>query len=357
MTPELEALGLAGGTAAVVGAVGAFGTIRLARRSVTWATFVAPLVVVASIAAGIWVTARAMFLSPHDLALVSWLLVASIPIALLCGLVVSRAVREIDKSAAQAAADREQEVALAQTRAQMVTWASHDLKSPLAGIRVMAEALQDGVAPDPDAYHQRIRSESDRMARMVDDLLEMSRLQGPPSAGRQERLNLVELTRDVVHNQTPVASERGVTVEVQTPDSVVVRGDSDRLSRALTNVIRNAVLYTEERSTVTVRVQTQSAHHGSGQRAGREQDCAFVEVLDQCQGLSDDDLAHLFDPGWRGSAARTPGASSGTGVGLTMAQAIAQEAGGQVLAEQGKGQVGCRMTLRLPLSPQASSPG
>lgn len=339
--PELEALALAGGMAAVVGIVGAFLTIRLAQRSVAWATLIAPLVVVASLAAGIWVTARAMFLSPHDLALVAWLLVASIPIALACGFVVSRAVRKIDRQVLVAAAERDREQSLAKTRTQMVTWASHDLKSPLAGIRVMAEALEDGVAPDPDAYHQRIRSESDRMAAMVDDLLEMSRLQEAPSPGSLERLNLVEIARDVVAAQSPVAAERGVSFAVETPHSVVIEADSARLTRALTNVVRNAVLYTQHGSRIAVNVSAPTSDGGSASQAK-------VDVTDGCQGLSDEDLARMFEPGWRGSVARTPGSASGTGVGLTMARAIAQEAGGDVSVRRASAGTGCVVTLVLP---------
>lgn len=339
--PELEAIALAGGMAALVGAIGAWLTIRLARRSVAWATLVAPLVVVASLAAGIWVTARAMFLSSHDLALVAWLLVASVPIALACGFFVSRAVRQIDRQAVSAAAEREREQSLAQTRTEMVTWASHDLKSPLAGIRVMAEALEDGVAPDPDAYHQRIRSESDRMAAMVDDLLEMSRLQGAPSPGQFERLNLVEIARDVVAAQVPVASERDVSFALETPQSVVIEADSARLKRALTNVVRNAVLYTEPGSNIGVTVST---HAGVGDGTNY----ATVGVADECQGLSEEDLSRMFEPGWRGSVARTPGSASGTGVGLTMARAIAQELGGDVSVHRATTQPGCVVSLALP---------
>ncbi|MGB3829170.1 MAG: HAMP domain-containing sensor histidine kinase, partial [Ornithinimicrobium sp.] len=213
MRPELEAVALAAGTASAVGVVGAIATVALARRSVAAATAMGPVVVVASMAAGIYITAQAMFLSVHDFTLISLVLAAGVPIAFVCGLFLYRAVRRIDTAASQAVADRERDQSLAASRREMISWASHDLKSPLAGIRIMAEALEDGIVTDPSDYHRRIRYESDRMNRMVDDLLEMSRLNQGDIDSVRSVVDLGEVTRDVVRSQQVVAEQQGVTVE------------------------------------------------------------------------------------------------------------------------------------------------
>ncbi|MGI8949085.1 MAG: sensor histidine kinase [Ornithinimicrobium sp.] len=341
MIPEVSAVALAAGTAGVVGALGAWGTVLLARRSVASAILVSPVVVVASIAGGVLVSARAMFLSDDDVAIVALLLAASVPVALACGLLGYRAVRRIDQQAAAAQAQGDRQAALAASRREMVTWASHDLKSPLAGIRVMAEALEDGLVADPTDYHRRIRRESDRMTRMVDDLLEMSALQQGGSGGAREQVDLAELTRDIVQGQVPVAERAGVRLRVEAEEPVPLVVDAGRIERAVANIVRNAILYTRAEGEVRVAVRAEGTGAGRG--------TAYLQVDDTCGGLRGDDLERVFEPGWRGSAPRTPGAVAGAGVGMTIARAIAEDHDGGVdLANHGDG---CRVTLRLPVRP------
>ncbi len=341
MTPEFEAVALAAGSAAAVGTVGALATLTVARRSVAIATAMGPVVVVASMAAGVLVTAQAMFLSSHDFVLISWVLAASVPIAFVCGYFLYRAVRLIDRSATQAVADREREQVLAASRREMISWASHDLKSPLAGIKIMAEALEDGVAADPADYHRRIRHESDRMNRMVDDLLEMSRLnQG--DVGTDIALSVIdlsELTCEVMSGQVVVAEQQGISMPMPAVTPLPIRVDAARVERAVANVVRNAIVYTPAGGAVEVSLAVGT---------GADEGYARLEVADSCGGLSTEDLSRMFDPGWRGSASRTPGASAGIGVGLTITQAVVSEAGGRVSVEN-HGE-GCRVAMLLPLA-------
>lgn len=343
MTPEFEAVALAAGSAAAVGTLGSLGTVWVARRSVAIATAMGPVVVVASMAAGILVTAEAMVLSSEDFLLISYVLGACVPIAFVCGYFLYRAVRLIDRSATAAVADREREKVLAASRREMISWASHDLKSPLAGIRIMAEALEDGVAADPAEYHRRIRHESDRMNRMVDDLLEMSRLnQGDAHSDLAlSVIDLSELTRDVVSSQVVVAAQQGLSMPMPQGTPLPIRVDAARVERAVANVVRNAIIYSPDGGSVQVTVAA-----GTGVDAGY----ARLEVADACGGLSGEDVGRMFDPGWRGSASRTPGASAGIGVGLTITAAVVQEAGGRVSVENHG--AGCRVTVLLPLAPR-----
>ncbi|MGC1206852.1 MAG: HAMP domain-containing sensor histidine kinase [Ornithinimicrobium sp.] len=360
-------MALAAGTAAAVGVVGAIATIALARRSVAFATAMGPVVVVASMAAGIYVTAQQMFLSSSDFTLISLVLAVCVPIAFVCGAFLYRAVRRIDTSATQAVADRERDRSLAASRREMISWASHDLKSPLAGIRIMAEALEDGIATDPADYHRRIRHESDRMNRMVDDLLEMSRLnQGDNQSdidSVRTLLDLTEVTQDVIRSQQVVAEQQNVTVEMVQSGPMCVTVDPARIERAVANVVRNAILYTPSGGAVRVSLErsgaTRAAASGTqgsrgvagaeGSRgAGGAAGTVRLHVSDTCGGLSAEDLERMFDPGWRGSASRTPQAGAGIGVGLTITQAIVSEAGGSVEIDNFR--EGCRVSVALPAS-------
>ncbi|MGB3258447.1 MAG: HAMP domain-containing sensor histidine kinase [Ornithinimicrobium sp.] len=336
MRPELEAVVLAAGTAAAVGVVGAVATIAMARRSVALATAMGPVVVVASMAAGIYVTAEAMFLSTNDFTLMSLVLAACVPIALVCGSFLYRAVRRIDTSAAQAVAERERDRSLAASRREMISWASHDLKSPLAGIRIMAEALEDGIVDDPADYHRRIRHESDRMNRMVDDLLEMSRLSQGDNDSQPTEVDLTEVVRDVVRSQQAVADQQRVAVTLAGIGAIFVTVDPSRIERAVTNVVRNAILYTPAGGTVQIEIDPPDG----------ERNVVHLHISDMCGGLSADDIHRMFEPGWRGSASRTPMAEAGIGVGLTITQAIVSESGGRVDV-QNVGE-GCRVSLVLP---------
>lgn len=336
MRPELEAVALAAGTAGAVGLAGAGLTLLVARRSPAAATLLGPVVGVASIAAGVVVTTRAMFLSEHDSALISLVLLAAAPVALLIGVLLFRSVRRLDRQAQARLADEQREVALARSQQDMITWASHDLRTPLSAIRVMSEALEDEVAPDPDDYHRRIRAEADRMTLMVEDLLEMSRIRSGMSSGHVETVDLAELVRGVVGGQQPVASGQGVRLDLAAAGPVGVDGIPGQLERVVANVVSNAVRETASGYAVSVAVRAE----------GRD---AVVEVDDACGGLEQDDLARVFEPGWRGSLARSSGA--GAGVGLTIARALVEDAGGSI--ELVNRPPGCRVTVRLPLSPAA----
>ncbi|WP_151525864.1 sensor histidine kinase [Serinicoccus kebangsaanensis] len=333
MRPELEAITLAAGTAGAVGLVGAGVTLLVARRSPAAATLLGPVVGVASIAAGVVVTTRAMFLSEHDSALISLVLLAAAPVALAIGVLLFRSVRRLDRRAQQRLADEQRELALARSRQEMVTWASHDLRTPLSAIRVMAEALEDGVAADPDDYHRRLRSEADRMTGMVDDLLEMSRIRSGPGGGEAAHLDLAELTDGVVAGQQPVAEEGGVRVRLDASGPVPVDGVAAQLERVVANVVSNAVRETPSGREVVVAV---------GERDG----LARLTVDDTCGGLRPEDLERVFEPGWRGGTARTAASGTGAGVGLTIARALVEEAGGSIdLRNHGPG---CRVTVQLP---------
>jgi len=332
VSPELQTVLLAAVTAAVVGAAGTLLVVATARRSVRAASVVTPLVAVASVAVGVLVSARAMFLSSHDLTAVLLVLAATVPVALAFGVVLARRVRALDRRAAEETAARARDREVEASRREMVAWVSHDLRSPLAGIRAMAESLEDGVVDDPARYHARIRVEADRMAAMVDDLLMLSRIQSGALRLSRDQVDVADLVSDALASVQPVADDAGVRLEGSADGQVTVDADVGQLSRALTNLVVNAVRHTPPDGTVAV-------------AARRDRDSAVLTVQDRCGGIPDADLTRVFEPGWRGSQARTPG-RAGAGLGLAIVQGLVEAHGGSVGVANVPG--GCRFEVRLP---------
>src|SRR5262249_62398499 len=112
--------------------------------------------------------------------------------------------------AGRLAESRDRERALEASRRELVAWVSHDLRTPLAGLRAMSEALEDGVADDPALYYKQIHASVDRLAGMVDDLFELSRIQAGAISSAPEHVGLDDLVSDCLTALEPLARGRGV---------------------------------------------------------------------------------------------------------------------------------------------------
>jgi signal transduction histidine kinase len=385
------------GLVAVVwsGAVGLIGLLAVRawpRRSVRSALVASAVVGVASLVAGVAGAARAMFIAAHDLEVVVQVSlvagVVALAVALAAGRTVVRDVEAVRRRARQlteevpdavaratvppqaAAADRDaaqprqravelvelgeidaelataadrlargrqRERSLEAARRELVAWVSHDLRTPLAGVRAMAEALQDGVAPDPARYHRQIIREVDRLTELVDDLFELSRLQSGAFVLDVTPVDLRAVVLDVVLAASPSAHARTVRLApvASPPEPLTVQGDGRALARAVGNLVENAVRYGPAGGAVSVDLDT---------RAG----LVVVGVQDDCGGIADQDRLRLFEPGWRGSSARTPGPDGGGGLGLAIARGVAQAHAGDVTLADRPG--GCRFELSVPLT-------
>jgi signal transduction histidine kinase len=319
--------------AAVVGGLAAAGVSVVARRSPAVAAALTPVTVVLAVAAGVLAGARAMVLEGTDLAVVVTVLIATLPVALVVGLLLARRTTALQRDAEREAMARQRDAEVEARRRELVAWVSHDLRTPLAGIRAMAEALEDDVAPDPAAYHRRIREEVDRLAAMVDDLLSLSRLQSGQLSLTLEQVPLRELVSDTLASAAPLARERGVSLTGECADDVTAYVDEAALGRALTNLVVNAVRYTPPDGSVAV-------------TAERVEGRAVVRVADSCGGIPDTDLPRVFEAGWRGSAARTPGAGEGAGLGLAVVHGVLGSLGGEVrVRNEGPG---CVFEVEVP---------
>ena len=372
---------------------GAAGVVAIAllslrrQRSLRTSLIAVAGVSVIAVVAGIIGAARMMFVSAHDFAVT--LLVSGV--AALVGLVVALVVAghimrdvgvlvdgaaqlaedgadspartiamprtkelrlvglELQRTSDRLTASRARERAAEAARRELVSWVSHDLRTPLAGIRAMAEALEDNVADDPARYHRQIRHEVDRMARMVDDLFELSRIQSGALSLQRARVGLSELVSDVVAGARPVAEARGVRLagSLETPEAgVMLDADSARLGRVLANLVINAIRHTPSDGTVCITAVAEGSD-------------AVFSVSDECGGIPADDLDRVFEPGWRAAAARSPqwevesaaGIGAGAGLGLAIARGLVNAHGGALTVTNARN--GCRFEARVPVNAPA----
>ncbi|WP_406141911.1 sensor histidine kinase [Streptomyces sp. NBC_01089] len=352
--------------AGAAGLLGAGALWRLRHRSVALSLTVISAVAVIAMLAGTLAVARAMFLSPHDLKVVTLVVamaaVVSLATALLLGRWVvagSRALtlaarsfgdggdfaepggaptaeladlgRELAATSEKLAVSRRREQALETSRRELVAWISHDLRTPLAGLRAMSEALEDGMAADPERYFRQIRTEVDRMNTMVGDLFELSRIHAGALTLTPVRMSVYDLVGDALAGADPLAREHGVRLEGGGVAPLPVEVDGKEMTRVLANLLVNAIHRTPADGTVAVAAE---------QRA----DSVVLSVTDGCGGIPEDDLARVFDTGWRGSEARTPPA--GAGLGLAIVRGIVEAHAGRAAVRNVTG--GCRFEVTLP---------
>ncbi len=233
---------------------------------------------------------------------------------------------------------RSRERALEASRRELVAWVSHDLRTPLAGLRAMAEALEDQVVIDPrevSNYHSQIRREVDRLTVMIDDLFELSRIHAGALRLSKRMVGLEDLIAEVVASAEPVARHKGVRLSGAAVRGMPVYVDSAEMGRALRNLVTNAIRHTPSDGGVDVLAEVQSG-------------MACVSVSDACGGIPPGDLPRVFDVAFRGESARTPGPQSGGGLGLSIARGIVEAHSGQIAVRNAG--PGCQFLIRLPLA-------
>jgi signal transduction histidine kinase len=319
----------------LVGLAGA-GVLRLLRgRSIFVHVVVLLAVTVLSVVAGVAAVARAMFLSAHDLWVVLVTVSASAVISLAVGAIFGRGLAA---SAVWAQAARDRERRLEAGRRELVAWVSHDLRTPLAGLRAMAEALEDRVISDPatvEEYHRRMRVETDRMTQLVDDLFELSRINAGALLLVPTTVPLREIVSDALAGVAPLAASRRIHLVAADSGWPLVRAGERELARVVSNLLINSVRYTPEDGTVHI-------------TAGHEHGDVWLAVADTCGGIPEGDLDRVFDVAFRGERARTPGAngSGGGGLGLAIVRGLVEAHGGRVGVRNTGG--GCQFEVRLP---------
>jgi two-component system phosphate regulon sensor histidine kinase PhoR len=225
---------------------------------------------------------------------------------------------------------------LEQVRKDFVANASHELRTPLTSIRGFVEALEDGAAEQPETAQRflaKIRTHADRMAALIEDLLELSRLEAGERAASQEVVAPAEVAADAAASFAELAEKRGLRLECVDRGAPAVIGDADRLRRILENLLENALKYTPEGGHVRV---TCAAAPGGG---------ASVEVRDDGPGIAAEHLPRIFERFYRADRARSR-ELGGTGLGLSIVKHLADSIGArvEVASEPGRG---TRFTVHL----------
>jgi signal transduction histidine kinase len=233
---------------------------------------------------------------------------------------------------------RARERAMDQSQRELVAWISHDLRTPLAGIRAMSEALEDGMAPDEATarrYHRTLRVEADRLAGLVDDLFELSRINAGNLRLELESVTLGDLVSDALSAAAGVARAGGVRLDGRlATEALELEASPPEIARVIRNLLENAIRHTPSEGVVTV-------------EAGARADHAYVTVADACGGIPASDLDRVFDVAFRGQQARTPGEQARGGLGLAIARGIVDAHHGDIeVRNMGSG---CLFTVRLPL--------
>lgn len=368
MTGDELTVGLiAAGWSGAVGALCGLVSWRIRRASVRWSVGLITVVAIGGVVAGVVGTAQAMFLSPHDLRVLMIVCGVSGLVSLGCALLLSgllvratiglremarslgggapvrvpdqgprelRAIgEELERSHRRLSSAHERERQLERSRRELVAWVSHDLRTPLAGLRAVAEALADGLAEDPERYHRQLLLDVDRMTTMVNDLFELSRIHAGALNLSIQPVAVHDLVSESITGVAAVAQARRVAVDGAVGQGLEVHADPGALSRVVGNLVMNAIRHTPADGAVLV----------EGHRDGR---MVELTVTDGCGGIAEPDLERVFDVAWRGSPARTPEPYAGAGLGLAIVRGLVEAHSGTVTVANH--QAGCQFVVRLP---------
>ena len=317
-------------------------------------------------------TASLMFLSTHDLALLSGLIAFSLGMAVFVALFfsdsASRSFREVtevargintgnlevripirssDEAGELASAFNgmisrleisfAREKGLEAARKELIASISHDLRTPLASIRAMVEGINDGVITEPETvkrYLRTIETEADSLGRLIDDLFQLSQIDAGVLELQLEAVSVPDLISDTLGSMSPQATAKGLLLTGSADEDVgPVAMDGKMVQRVLYNLVHNAIRHTPTDGTVDIRAQD----------AGAE---VRIEVSDTGEGIPKKDLPHLFERFYRAERSRSRN-FGGTGLGLSIAKGIVEAHGGRLWVESSVG-VGSTFGFALP---------
>ncbi|MDQ1628482.1 MAG: two-component system, OmpR family, sensor histidine kinase SenX3 [Actinomycetota bacterium] len=227
-------------------------------------------------------------------------------------------------------------------RRDFVANVSHELKTPVGGLALLAEAMLDA-AEDPDAVRRfagRMQREADRLSRLVQDVIELSRLQGHDPLEQPTLVALDDVVAEVADRSRLTAETRHITLVCGGDAGVKVVGDARQLVTALGNLVDNAVRYAPQSSRVAVAVRLVERPEGA---------VAEISVTDEGPGIAEAERERIFERFYRIDAARSR-ETGGTGLGLSIVKHVAAGHGGEATVWSDEG-TGSTFTLRLPAAP------
>lgn len=235
--------------------------------------------------------------------------------------------------AVRIAMEERSRVEIEDARRQLVAAASHDLRTPLASLRLLVESIDDGVVTGEtrDRYLGEIRTHVAVLSDLVDDLFELSRIEAGDISWTMHQVELGELIGDTVAAMRAPAEARGVRIAAELPPGhVVAQANAEKVQRVLFNLIQNAIRHTPPDGSVTVRARNDGGD-------------VEVEVADDGEGIPAGDGDRVFEAFYRGDAAR---GEDGAGLGLAISRAIVEAHGGRIWLEPGSPGTRVHFTLR-----------
>jgi signal transduction histidine kinase len=259
-------------------------------------------------------------------------------------------------------------------RTQFISDVSHELRTPLTAIKGLTESLQDGAVEDPevrDRFLDSIERETDRLIRLTNDLLTLTRVDAGGMKLKKESLDLKVILEDIKTKLSPAAESRGVQIQMEFPKApLLINADHDRIAQVLTNILDNSLKHSPANECILVKVQnfslkTEEANTGGGIFPSSLNDETFkpmrqtgphvvIWVQDRGAGVPAEDLPHVFERFYRADYSRSRD-QGGSGLGLSIAQAIIEAHGGriQLLSPSpdwnGSGNPGTTVVLALPI--------
>ena len=217
---------------------------------------------------------------------------------------------------------------------RLTTDVAHELRTPLMAVQATVEAMVDGVFPADEEHLITVISEVQRLSRLVDSLLKLSRLENRSNPQKEEIVDVGLVVADIIATHEAYVNDSGLTLEYTADKNVLVWGDSDMIRQATANLISNAVRYTPEGGRISVRVK-------------RGETMASIAVQDTGIGLTPEEARMVFSRFWRSGSARDR-ESGGLGIGLTVVKQIVDRHDGWVQVEGRKGEGAC-FTIHIPL--------
>ncbi len=344
--------------------------------SLRWTVLATCLLSVALTFMNVWVTARLMFINSHDFVLTTALLMFAGIISAIAGFVVSGTMikriymlahaaerladgelntrlviagrdelaqlgRTFNTMAATLQQVDDQKRQLEQTRRALIAWVSHDLRTPLAAIRAMNEAIIDGVVSDTETvnrYHESIQKEVQHLSHLIDDLFELAQLDTGHLKITREKASIRDLISDTLGGISAQAEKQKIKLTGRVEDPIeLVNMAADKIQRVLYNLLDNAIRHTPPGGEVTLHARQMSQK-------------VCIEIHNTGDVINPADLPHIFKSFYRGEPSRTRANDGyrGTGLGLAIARGFIEAHGGEIWVESDAGK-GTTFSFSLPL--------
>jgi len=320
-----------------------------------------------------WIIARLMFASEHDLQLATVLLFFASGIAISVGYFLSEAITDrinnlssgfrkisqgnfttqvkvegrdemaslasmFNEMSAQLNAAQQKQKELEGLRSDLIAWVGHDLRTPMASIRAILEALADGMVDDPatiQRYLQTAQKDICSLSYLIDDLFELSQIDAGGLKLDIQESSISDLVSDTIESFSKLAEEEGIRISGQVNDEIrLVPMDMQKIGRVFSNLISNAIRHTPVGGSVKIAVE----------KVG---DFLQIKICDSGEGISAEDLPHIFERFYRGEKSRNR-TTGGSGLGLAISKGIVEAHGGKIEVKSAE-EIGTCFVITLPL--------